>query len=292
MRFGLLRGVLPAAALFYAAAPGPNQEARCAPERQPVKLPHALDETSGAAFSLRDPTIIWTHNDSGNPAELTALDLDGDRRATVSLDANNRDWEALDRGRCLGGPCLYIADTGDNGLSHEQLDLYRLPEPELTERDRIEPERFRMRLPDGPRNIEAMFVLPGEQVFFVSKGSRHPVTVYRYPGPLNADSVVVLEEVQRLTDGPQPLHGMVTGASASEDGGLVAVRRYRSLEFFTFDRGRLQPIENGALSLDALPEAQGEAVALGPDGRVVLTSERDGSTRAVMNVLHCELVIG
>ena len=61
--------------------------------------------------------------------------------------------------------------------------------------------RYRMALPDGPRDIEAMYVLPTDQVFFVTKGRNHPVTIYRYPLPLRSGDVVTLEEVQRLTTG-------------------------------------------------------------------------------------------
>ncbi|MEE8147455.1 MAG: hypothetical protein V3T24_07630 [Longimicrobiales bacterium] len=257
-----------------------------------MRLPGALNETSGAAFSLLDPTNIWSHNDSGNRAELFAIDLQGKVHARIRVDARNRDWEALDRGACPGGSCLYIADSGDNELVRGQIDLYRLIEPELTEKDKVEAERFRMRLPDGPRNIEAMFVLPGEQIYLVTKGRHHPVSVYHYPGPLESDSVVTLVEIQKLTEGTQSLAGMVTGASASEDGSLVAIRRYASLEFFTFAEGRLQPLDGGALSLFTLREPQGEAVALGPGGQVALTSERDGSTRSVMHLLRCELQTG
>ena len=254
-----------------------------------MRLSHDLDETSGAAFSLDEPGIIWTLNDGGNPAELLALDMDGDIKARIRVDARNRDWEALDRGWCDAESCLYIADTGDNDLTRGRINLYRMREPKLSRDKKVRPERFRMRLPDGPRDIEAMFVLPGERVYLVTKGRHHPVTVYRYPPPLRSDSVITLVEVQKLTGSVQSLPGMVTGASASEDGSLIAIRRYSSLEFFRLVDGLLQPIKGASLSLFSLREPQGEAVALGPGGTVALTSERGGSSRAVMTLLRCEL---
>jgi len=262
---------------------------QCLPEGSPSRLSHDLDETSGAAFSLNDPTILWTHNDGGNRAELLALDMDGKIQARIRVDARNRDWEALDRGRCDAGSCLYIADTGDNNLTRGRIDLYRLLEPELSREKKVRPERFRMRLPDGPRDIEAMFVLPGERVYLVTKGRHHPVTVYHYPPPLRSDSLITLVEIQKLTERTQSLPGRVTGASASEDGSLIAIRRYASLEFFRLVDGRLRPIDGASLSLLGLREPQGEAVALGPNGAVALTSERDGASRAVMTLLRCKL---
>ena len=74
-----------------------------------MRLSHDLDETSGAAFSLDEPGIIWTLNDGGNPAELLALDMDGDIKARIRVDARNRDWEALDRGWCDAESSLSIA---------------------------------------------------------------------------------------------------------------------------------------------------------------------------------------
>jgi hypothetical protein len=215
--------------------------------------------------------------------------MDGEIQARIRVDARNRDWEALDRGQCEAGPCLYIADTGDNDLNRARIDLYRVLEPELSREKKVRPERFRMRLPDGPRDIEAMFVLPGEQVYLVTKGRHHPVTVYHYPPPLRSDSLITLVEIQRLTQRTQSLVGLVTGASASEDGSLIAIRRYGSLVFLQMVDGRLQPIAGAALSLSRLREPQGEAVALGPGDTVALTSERGGSSRAVMTLLRCKL---
>ena len=203
------------------------------------------------------------------------------------MDARNRDWEALDRGRCDGGSCLYIADTGDNDLERDGVDLYRVVEPAPSMDSEVEAERFRMSLPDGPRNIEALFVLPNEQIYLITKGQHHPVTVYHYPPPLRSDRRVTLVEVQKLTEDTQSLPGLVTGASASEDGSLIAIRRYASLEFFRLTDGLLEPIEGATVSLFGLREPQGEAVALGPGDTVALTSERDGSRRAVMTLLRC-----
>jgi hypothetical protein len=146
-----------------------------------------------------------------------------------------------------------------------------------------------MRLPDGARDIEALFVLPGERIHLVTKGRRHPLTVYRYPPPLRPDTVT-LEEVQQLSDGPRSLLAQVTGASASADGSLVAVRTYQSLEFFTVVADTLARRPNGVVNLRPLEEIQGEAVALGPDGLVVLTSEGGplGGPPS-MRILRCEV---
>ena len=46
----------------------------------------ALDEISGIVVSRQNPGVLWVHEDSGNPAVLTALDTSGRTLATLTLD--------------------------------------------------------------------------------------------------------------------------------------------------------------------------------------------------------------
>ncbi len=250
-----------------------------------------LLETSGVAVSLRDPSLIWTHNDRGYGSFLYAVDRDGQVRARVELNqSNGDDWEDIARGRCDLGACLYVAGTGDNAERRDIVSVYRLAEPEGEGDGRVEAERYRMELPDGPRDIEAMYVLPTDQIFFVTKGRNDPVTVYRYPSPLRADDVVTLVEVQRLTSGPSAPPRQVTGASATLDGGTVVIRTYGSLEFFDVTEGeQLLESSTDRVSLRTLREAQGEGVGFGANGAVVLSSEGAGAFGPSLNFLSCEL---
>jgi hypothetical protein len=84
----------------------------------------------------------------------------------------------------------------------------------------------------------------------------------------------------------------VTGASASTDGSLVAIRTYESLQVYRVDPvgGTLAPLPNGLVNLRTLEEIQGEGVGLGPDGLVVLTSEGGPlGGPASMRLLRCQL---
>lgn len=147
-----------------------------------------------------------------------------------------------------------------------------MAEPETNDSSPLAADVFPVRLPDGPRDTEAIFVLPGEVPYLVTKGANHPITVYRYPTPLRSDTVT-LEEVQRLSAGPVQLLNRVTGASASPDGSWVAVRTYQALHFYRVEGDTLASVAGGLVNLRTLEEIQGEAVGLGPDGLVVLTSE-------------------
>jgi hypothetical protein len=265
-------------------------ESDCTLDGPPTTLPGALRETSGVAAGIRNPSLVWTHNDRGNRPVLYAVDRDGQVHARIELNQPNDDWEDVARGRCDLGACLYVADTGDNEERRDIISFYRLAEPEGEGDRRVEAERYRMVLPDGPRDIEAMYVLPTDQIFFVTKGRNHPVTIYRYPSPLRSEGVVTLVEVQRLTAGPVARPRMVTGASATLDGGTVAIRTYESLEFFDVTGGE-ELLESGVgrVDLRMLQESQGEGVGLGTNGAIVLSSESVGGSRPSLTFLSCSL---
>ena len=256
-------------------------------------LSEELSETSGAAVSRIDPGVIWTHNDGGTG--LYALDDTGRILAEHRLPLRLRDGEDMEVAACgAGASCLYFADTGDNLEQRPtgSARIVRVLEPDPAVPGTLEADVFPLRLPDGPRDIEALFVLPGERVYLVTKGRQHALTVYRYPPPLRPDTVL-LEEVQRLSSGPRSLLSQVTGASASLDGSLVAVRTYQSLELFEVKADTLARRPQGLVNLRTLQEVQGEAIALGPQGRVVLTSEGGPlGGPASMRLLTCRLAEG
>ena len=261
------------AALGIACAPIATAGPGCAPLGEAVLLPPDIDETSGIAVSPGRPGVLWTHNDGDS--QLFAIGRDGRKLAQYPLRPRPEDLEDMAAAECAeGGSCLYLADTGDNAERRDTGDarVLRVREPDLAAPGVIDLESFPIRLPDGPRDIEAIFVLPGERVHLVTKGRNHAITVYRYPPPLRPDTVT-LEEVQRLTAGPQSLLDQVTGASASADGSFVAVRSYQALAFYSVEDGTLTPLPNGLVNLRPLQEIQGEGVGIGPDGLVFLTSE-------------------
>jgi hypothetical protein len=272
-----------------ACAPIATAGPGCTPTDRAVTLPRELVESSGVAVGIRDPDVLWTHTDNGPP--LYALDRSGQVLARFPIERHLRDWEDIETGRCAAGSCLYLADTGDNSevRAPGQIEILRVTEPDVSAPGTIEADVFPIRLPDGPRDIEALFVLPGERIHLITKGRNDPVTVYRYPPPLRPDTVT-LEEVQRLSGGPQQLLAQVTGASASLDGSLVAVRTYQSLQFYRVDADTLAAMPGGLVNLRTLEETQGEGVGLGPDGEVVLTSEGGPlGGPASMRMLHCKI---
>lgn len=260
----------------------------CGVVEGPRALPGELAETSGVAPSLRTPGAYWTHSDDRRTAEIWAVDARGGVLGTIALDGiRSFDLEDVAVAPCPEGSCIYLGDVGDNYAERDTLVVFRLAEPEVSARS-VTPVPLRFVLPNGPRDAEAIFVLPGEQLFIVTKGSEAPIAVYRYPPPLRPDETVTLEEVQLLSETPRVLPRQVTGASASSDGTVVVLRTYETLLFHRWDGSKLVPLEEGTVNLRSLREAQGEGVGISNDGSVVLTSE-GGPARASgsITVLRC-----
>lgn len=255
-------------------------------------LPVGLEETSGVAASRDHPGVLWTHNDSGGDPSVTAVRSTGDLVTRVRIGgARARDWEDIALGPCASGTCLYIADIGDGDAKWGQIDLYLAPEPDPAKDREVPAERYPARYPGGPRDAEALFVLPTGEIYLVTKGRAEAIEIYRYPLPLRPDVTVTLEPVVALADQQQPLERQVTGASASPSGEWVAIRTYKRLALHRTSEllsGRTAAVL--LVDLEPLAEAQGEAVALLDNGAVVMTSEGGfPGAHGSLSMLRCPL---
>jgi hypothetical protein len=242
-------------------------------------LAGVVRETSGLALSARAVDVVWTHNDRGNDPVLYSLSADGALLNRVTITgAALIDWEDLEAGRCGAGRCLFVGDIGDNNGSRATITIYEVAEPMLANGASDPVTALHARYPDGPHNAESLFILPGGDLYIVTKGDDGPVTLYRYAAAARGDSVVTLERVRDAMSQPGDRSGYVTGATASPDGQWVAVRTYGALYFYPAEPfvtgGDVTPI---MVDLRPLREAQGEGVAMGADGTVWLTSEAENA---------------
>lgn len=257
-----------------------------------IPLPKRVAETSGLAASRAHPGILWTHNDSGGDPELIAVDSAGSRRGVVRVTgADAVDWEDIAVGGCAGGDCLYVGDIGDNDGDRAQIDVYRFMEPSPEAAATARAERIVLRYPDHPQDAEGLFVLPGGDLFVVTKGVHGPVTLYRAPAPVTAGAPITLQRVVALGAREEERLNMATGADATPDGRWVAVRTYTGLHLFRAEalRGEGTPVSD-RFDLASLEEPQGEAVAIRDDGTVFLSSESPGKDQpATMSRLACSL---
>jgi hypothetical protein len=279
----------PAADDADAAADAGDQTCRIV--RHGLALPHEISESSGAALDPRSTEVFWSHGDSGAEPAVYALSSDGQLVGRVVVSgATNRDWEDMAIGPCPGGDCVYLGDIGNNqpGRRNEMV-LYRVPLPQLTDSATAPAQVFRARFPGGGRDTEALFVTSDGGVYLVNKGQSDDIELWRWPTPLQPGPVDLVR-VRTLAPEPDQPGDAVTGASASHDGRWVAVRTYGRLVLYrTAD---LLGSGTSAFSMDLAPlgAAQGEAVAIRADGTVLLTSEAgDQGLAAQAAWLQCPL---
>ena len=113
-----------------------------------------LPEISGCAASRTAPGRLWLHNDSGNPAELFAVDMQGRLRQRVAVDGVPAiDWEDLAAFTWHGQPYLAIADTGDNFSMHAERSIVLVAEPAAGVTHVPAMRTIRFRYPQGPRDL-------------------------------------------------------------------------------------------------------------------------------------------
>ncbi|MSQ03171.1 MAG: hypothetical protein EXR71_14990 [Myxococcales bacterium] len=220
-------------------------------------LPPELDEVSGLVASRTHPGVLWALEDSGNAAEIYALDIDGTLLATISLPVPNIDWEELAIAPCGEVDCLTIADVGDNNLVRDDAVLYRLTEPAVAD-GTASVETIRLRYAAGPQNVEAVVVDAAGAATLFSKRSDGSSEVLRESGGYYR-SVATLSVG---TPGEAEWYGRVTGASLWPDDKTLLLRSYGHAWRYDLDEHGLAGIAGSDRSeLDVVGQEQVEAVA-------------------------------
>jgi hypothetical protein len=158
-----------------------------------------ITESSGLAVSLRHRNVVFTHNDSGHPPEVFAVDTrTGNTTATLTLrGAPARDWESITECRGPDGPQLWVGDIGDNLNAWKTYRLLRVREPaELTTGD-IPYTSYEVSYADGKaRNAETLLCRPSDnRLFVVSKEESGRAGVWQAPSTLQQGGVNVLTRV-------------------------------------------------------------------------------------------------
>ena len=240
----------------------------------------AIPEASGLAISRRTPGVLWSHNDSGNAAELFALNGAGAMLGRVRVPIRTRDWEDVSAGRCGSSDCLYIADIGDNQSERRQVRIYRVPEPAPGDAETAPPEVFNAKYADEAHNAEAMFVVDSD-LFIITRDRNG--RIYR--------SSITDEGSRDLTFrrfGQLGL-GAVTDAETSPDKKSVVVRTSREAVLYRTDDlirgGNIAPYLR--IPIGGLREEQGEGVAL--DGRMLYLAS-EGRRGGAIVTLRCDHV--
>ena len=250
-----------------------------------------LDEISGIAAGIRSPAVVYVQNDSGDSARFFALDAHhGDVLAEYDVPgASNVDWEDIAVAPDAHGvPSVWLADIGDNGAQRGQIQLYRVPEPQVdtAARDRVlttaAPQVWQLHYPEGAQNAESLAVAPDGTPYVFTKSPIGRTEVYAAP---TQPGTGTLEHIGSIsfgltgTSGPFPAAGQLaaTGADISPDGTRLVVRTYTDAYLWTVRDGDVAAALRTSPQRVPLPrQPQGEGVCFA-GSRLLTDSELPGS---------------
>jgi hypothetical protein len=239
-----------------------------------------LAELSGMSASLRNPGVLFAHNDRAR-SDVFALARDGKLLARFRLETERvTDVEDIAIGPCPTGTCIVLADIGDNQSQRDQIAILRAPEPDVSAASdpaatlSLQSERFAFEYADGPHNAEGLLIDPHTGALYVVTKALpgEPSAVYALPdgkpGSMQRASLVMQLDVPRAGDMP------VTAAASHPCGAGFALRTGNALYEYRIDRE--QPFTDAfsvkPVALPSPAERQSEAVTYAPDGRALLTS--------------------
>ncbi|WP_460956165.1 hypothetical protein [Parasphingorhabdus pacifica] len=271
--------LLPVSSGAAAAAPRAGDGVSAPSERCTVDDPR-LNELSGLASN---GTSWFATNDGGTSLRVFVLDPANCAVREVRT-AEQDPYDVEDLALAPGGD-VWLADIGDNRGRRETVAMHVLAPGG-------ESELFRMAYPDGSHDAEALLLDRAGVPHIVTKEPFGEAGVYRPTEALTADAAVPLQRVGSLalssTDSPGgPVASnigsrMVTGASVSRDGTLVAVRTYTEAYIFHAPDGDVvAALQREPLRVPLPNEPQGEAIAWEPDGTLLSASEGQYPVRAV-----------
>ncbi|MEQ9440569.1 MAG: hypothetical protein RIG62_16065 [Cyclobacteriaceae bacterium] len=228
-----------------------------------------------------DGRWLWSHNDSGNKAQLIALNMAGGliKNKTIA-NAENVDWEDL--AQDVQGN-LYVGDVGDNGNTRDTLTIYRLEPTDAS--DTVRADKIRFTYPSNHStsepdsnlhfDVEAMCVVR-DSLWLFSKNRTKPydgyTRIYRVPtqaGTYQAEFVDSLylgkgTHVKELE--------WVTSADISPDQQHLVLLTYRGLWIYSCWDDR--PLADGKVTKLAFTTiSQKEAVCFVSPFEIYITDE-------------------
>jgi len=258
-----------------------------------------LNEISGIIASPSNPDLVWLHNDSGDEARLYGLSTRGRARGRLTLAGLHLfDLEDIAAGPCpdLTGPCLWLADTGDNAHMRDHAVVYAVPEPALTstsafgDLDATRWWRFPIDYPFGAIDSEALAVDPGGVTFYLfEKIDGDRAQLFRHPGPLEDNVQVTMERMGSFASPGVPvrLGRMITAADLHPTRDRIVLRVYTGIFEYRLDPGaslaRLDMATRVAAPI-TFAERQGEALGYDVEG----TGLWSASEGAGQNLHHYE----
>lgn len=216
----------------------------------------AITEASGLV-DLGALTVVT--NDSGDDAVVRVVDRRGRTVGRTSYAPEVWDVEAL---APAGSSAVFVGDVGDNQSLRSAIRVWEVPVGRGERTASSSP--YSLVYPDRARDAESLLAWRG-RLYVVTKDVSGG-GIYRAPHPLRSGTLTRVGSV--------PV--WATDAAAFPGSSVAVVRGYGSAVAVRLPGGRV--IDSFALPA----QEQGEAISVGPAGRVRVTSE--GKRQAVIQV--------
>ena len=137
-----------------------------------------LTEISGLAISMKNPGVLWMHNDAGHGPTVYAVNLERETLGRLILDGHEQiDWEDIAVGPCDQGECLFVGDIGDNESTRDSIRIIVFKEPEVDPGEAFgnilitDYEVREFSFLDKPHDCEGLAVHPDGTVYVFTKES-------------------------------------------------------------------------------------------------------------------------
>ncbi|HKK63053.1 MAG TPA: hypothetical protein VJ951_10840, partial [Bacteroidales bacterium] len=245
-----------------------------------------INEASGLASSYNTTGAFWTHNDSGDGANLFLVDSTGKTLSSGSIfNANSRDWEDMASFVYNGTSYLLVADVGDNPINKSEYWLYLLKEPVYDPQNTTGNsyqifKTIQFQYENGSQNCESVGVdVWDEKIILVSKSGSGSGERYVYEIPLKLEKGT--ENTTARLIGQFEMDG-TTAMDISNDGQRAIVLTYQDAYEFTKFSGSswADAFANSPRRIHMPGRPGGEAIAYGRNG-VDLYLVREGNSSPV-----------
>ena len=240
-------------------------------------LPKIINETSGLEI-LND--VFVTHNDSGGEPSLYFFNISGEIINSIKIEKENfleiynNDWEDI----TADEDYLYIADTGNNFGTRDNLNIIKVKISDFSIDDKIDifysdQESF---FPSSKHKYDAEALLIIEDKIALFSKDRDSLNTDLY---LIDDTVKEKQELSSVAN--FNVNSLITGGDYDSDTGILALVSYSSrgeqylilFEDFNIDNPRNNSYKKYSIPIE---RAQIEAVKIISEKLFWVTSEDEG----------------